>query len=98
MDTQPLLDILTGPLAYDYSIAIYARRIKGAFREDSPAFVAARTSNIGMNGYSYFASNGNILEFYKDFLKRRKLENFNEHSLGRAARDLIKRRNDLDRS
>jgi hypothetical protein len=42
MTQKTLLDILTSSLAYDNSLAVYAERIGGEFRPESPARIGQR--------------------------------------------------------
>ena len=62
--TMTLIEILTGSVSYDSSWAVYAEKIDGEFRGDSPARFGQQIFENGglMDDCEFFASNESIVD------------------------------------
>jgi hypothetical protein len=97
MSRKTLLDILTGDLAYDSSWAVYAERIDGEFRPESPARIGQRRFESGgwLDEYYFFASNKRILDFVETCFEGRDPETITDVDRREVALELIDNMNAL---
>jgi hypothetical protein len=93
--TATLIEILTGPLAYTEYFAVYARRINGEFKQESPARIGQHNSSQE-DGFERFAANATIFDFYHS-LGLRSFNRMNTRKLIRAAKALIDLKNEFDK-
>jgi hypothetical protein len=93
-----LLEVLTGPLAYSEYFAVFARRINGEFRPESPARIERRnfSQEAGADGFEQFSSNATIFDFYHS-LGLRAFHRMNTRKLIRAAKALIDLKNEFEK-
>ena len=88
--TKTLLQILTNGISYDDSWAIYAERINGEFKPESPARFGQRIfENGGLNDdCEIFEGNMNAVEFINNYTDG------DDDFLEEAALELIQHNND----
>jgi hypothetical protein len=89
---KTLVDILTGGLAYDNSWAIYAERIDGEFKPESPARIGQRRFKNGglLDGCRFFVTNESAVNFFDAYFEGRDpVDGVSEADLKEAALELI---------
>jgi hypothetical protein len=91
MSHKTLLNILTGGLAYDNSLAVYAERIDGEFKPESPARIGQRRFKNGglLDGCGFFAANKRIVDFFEDCFEGRDPETITDGDRRDVALELI---------
>jgi hypothetical protein len=89
--TTNLIDILTGDLAYDPSWGVYAQKIDGEFRPESPARIGQRRFKNGglADKCQRFLDNRRILDFFADCFEGRDPETITDIDLRDVAQELI---------
>ena len=87
---KTLLQILTNGIGYDDSWAIYAQRINGEFKPESPARFGQRIFENGglLDNCEIFESNMNAVEFINNYTDG------DDDFLEEAALELIQHNND----
>jgi hypothetical protein len=81
--------------SYTEHWGVFAKRIDGQFRPDSPAKVGQKQfGQDSEDGYEFVATNATVLEFYYACFGHPK--DWNTYQIDRAARALIELRNDFD--
>jgi hypothetical protein len=90
MANQTLLEILTGGLSYDSSWAIYAERIDGFFKAESPARFGQRIFENGglADDCEIFTTNESAVDFMNNYTDG------DDEFLEEAALELIQHKND----
>ena len=87
---KTLLDILTGGLSYDSSWGIYAERVEGEFKPESPARFGQRLFENGglLDNCEIFATNESAVDFMNAY------SDGDDDFLQEAAIELIQHEND----
>jgi hypothetical protein len=97
---KTLVDILTGGLVYDNSWDIYAERIDGEFRPESPARIGQRrfkNGGVKKGNFKFFTNSKRAIELIDFFLEGLDPDEIGEIELKEAALDLIDHINALVR-
>jgi hypothetical protein len=91
MSQETLVNLLTGPMSYNDSWAIYAERIDGEFKPDSRArFASSRFKNgRSPDNFTLFASNRSVIDFFDRYLEGMDIDEIGERVIREAALELI---------